>query len=250
MTDRNKGIDNSLHGIQGPMLRSDFFERWWPATQSLDLVKGSMKQVAEAVDATVSRFVPAEPLEKGWSRYADLDQAFSAAREFAGVPTHFLLLPTHSDWVVLWTNSFLCDGYDSLCHLLTENYGLTTMHWSAHDSTTTFQPATTFTHRAMAQSGLVERSVYASQVDGKWIFGEIGAALPEEDVERYTARKKADRLNESLMVDLLGRMGAEPWKETYYALPQQECWTLKRVAAPKTVTRRPLASVVGATCEP
>ncbi|MEZ2297471.1 hypothetical protein [Variovorax sp. RCC_210] len=226
------------------MLRSGALERWWPTTQSLDLVLGTVSQVAAAVEAEVSRFVHGEALSKAWSHYADLDAAFGAATEFANVPTHFLALPTHSDWTVLWNNSFLCSGYDSLCACITANHGLTTVHWSAHDSTTTTQPGATFTHRSLLDATLMERSVYASQQDGKWLFAEAGPSLPQEDVGSYRSRTKRDRLDESRMASFLGRLGAAPWDEAFYALSAQPCFVLQRQAAPMTITRRPRSAVI------
>jgi hypothetical protein len=50
---------------------------------------------------------------------------------------------------VLWNNSFLCDGYDSLCWCLTSHHDLTTIHW-AHAGTTVRQPLqTTFATKSV-----------------------------------------------------------------------------------------------------
>ncbi|MGJ7524724.1 hypothetical protein [Variovorax sp. GB1P17] len=229
------------------MLRSQTLERWWPTTQSLDLVHGTVRQVAAAVEAEVTRFVGGETLATAWSRYADLDEAFGAVAEFANVPTHFLVLPTNSEWTVLWNNSFLCSGYDALCACLTKNHGLTSIHWSAHDSTTVFQPGALFTHRRLVDTAVVERSVHVTRQDSKWSFGEAGPVLPQENTDSYLARRVHDRLNESLMAALLGRLGAAPWTEEFYALAEQSCFVLQRPSAPKTVIRRPRDAVVGFT---
>jgi hypothetical protein len=226
------------------MLRSESFERSWPTTQSLDLVRGTVHQVAAAVEAEVTRFVGTEPLTKAWSHYTDLHAALGAATEFTNVPTHFLILPTRSDWTVLWNNSFLCDGYDALCYCVTANHGLTTIHWNAHDSTTTTQPGAIFTHRRRVEATVVERSVYSTQNDRKWLFGEVGPLLPEENTDSYLARRKRDRLNESLMASFLRRLGAAPWTEEFYALPEQSCFVLQRLDAPSTITRRPRSAVI------
>lgn len=211
----------------------------------MDLVLGTAHQVAAAVEAEVTRFVRGETLTTAWSRYADLDEAFGAVVEFANVPTHFLVLPTNSEWTVLWNNSFLCSGYDSLCACLTRHHGLTSIHWSAHDSTTVFQPGATFTHRSLVDAAVVERSVYATREDSQWRFGEAGPVLPEENTDAYRARRVRDRLNESMMVELLGRLGAAPWAEEFYALAEQPCFVMQRLAAPNTVIRRPRDAVIG-----
>src|SRR5262249_12907394 len=129
------------------MLRTETIQEWWPATQSLDLVEGPVKEVAAAVHAEVRRFLQLEIVSSAWKTFSGLDAAFGSASEFANVPTLYLVLPTRSKWSALWNNSFLCDGYDSLCYCLTKNHGLRTLHWSAHDQSTSFQPGAQFTHR-------------------------------------------------------------------------------------------------------
>ena len=128
-------------------LRTGALSQWWPTTQSLDLVEGSVAEVAAAVHTEMSRVLKGIELEASWERFANLDAAFRVATEFANVPTWYLVLPSRSRWSVLWNNSFLCDGYDSLCWCLTSNHKLTTIHWSAHDQMTSFQPGATFHHR-------------------------------------------------------------------------------------------------------
>jgi hypothetical protein len=217
--------------------RSRTIEQWWPTTQALDLVEGPVEAVAAAVLAEVSRFVVGESLRSSWKSFANLDAAFGTATEFTNVPTFYLVLPTRTQWTVLWNNSFLCDGYDSLCHCITKNHRLTTLHWSAHDEWTTFQSGASFTHRHANGSAVVERSVYVAQTDRHWDFFQSGPPLPEEEVQLYTARRKRDRLNEEHLSHLLARLGASPWSEEFYALPGR-CFAIHRHAAPETITRR------------
>jgi hypothetical protein len=122
--------------------------RWWPSTQSLDLVEGPVQRVAEALRVEFLRFAGAERVAAGWHRFDSLDAAFRSAPNFDNVVTFLLALPTRSKWTVLWNNSFLCDGYDSLCWCLTSHHDLTTIHWAAHDDWTTFQSGASFTTMA------------------------------------------------------------------------------------------------------
>lgn len=224
-------------------LRSEQIRRWWPTTQALDLVEGTMEVVAAAVQAEVSRFVNGHVLG-AWESFPDLDRAFAAAGDFANVPTCYLVLPTQSRWCVLWNNSFLCDGYDALCHCLALNHRLTTLHWSAHDHTTVFQAGAMFHHRRWADGGMVERSVHVGANDGRWSFHQSGDALPEEEPGSYTAKRKHDRFNEALAVRLLAKLGAEPWSDGFYALAEQRCFLLRRTSLPATIVRRPRQEVV------
>jgi hypothetical protein len=217
--------------------RSAEIQRWWPTTQTLDLVEGTPDIVATAVHSEISRYVGTEIVTISQETFNSLDAAFGAAPDFSNVPTFFLVLPTRSKWTVLWNNSFLCDGYDSLCHNLTFNHGLTTLHWTAHDECTTMQPGTSFCHRHISGSRLIERAVQASKEDQRWHFSESGNPLAQEDTQLYQARRKRDRLNEEHMSQLLARLGAAPWHEQFYAMPGR-CHVIQRANAPVTVTKR------------
>jgi hypothetical protein len=52
-------------------------------------------------------------------------------------------------------------------------------------------------------------------------------------------------MNETLMMDLLARMGAEPWRKSY-ALGEAPCFRVRRVAYPSTISRRPTREVLTA----
>ena len=63
------------------MLRTQAVQRWWPTTQSLDLVEGSVQEVAAGVHAEVSRFLLGETLKASWGAFDGLDAAFRSASE-------------------------------------------------------------------------------------------------------------------------------------------------------------------------
>src|SRR6267154_2408591 len=194
------------------------FRDWWPTTQSLDLVEGACERVAEAVREEFSRFGgQSASIERRGCHH--LNVAFGPITTFFNVPTSAVLLPTRSKWTVIWYNTFLCDGYDSLCWCLTSRHSLPTIHWSAHDEWTTFQSASSFHFRKNNGHDVVERCVTAAQTDKKWDFFAIGAPLVEEDVAGYATRKKRDRLNERRTMELLARLDAKPWVESFYGLP-------------------------------
>ncbi|MFZ6818367.1 hypothetical protein [Undibacterium sp. Ji22W] len=218
-------------------LRSKSIQKWWPATQALDLVEGDCDVVAKAVHAEVSRFCGKEVVDGDWEIFPNLDGAFGAANEFANVPTFYLVIPTFSKWVVLWNNSFLCDGYDSLCHCLTINHALTTLHWSAHDEWTSMQSGAVFSYRYVKDGDVFERTVQAAQQDRKWLFFESGKPLVEEDVQLYKTRIKRDRLNEERVSQLLARLGASPWSEEFYDFSKPIFVIRRRMKPPTIITR-------------
>jgi hypothetical protein len=225
-------------------LRSETIKQWWPTTQSLDLVEGPIEKVAAAALAEVARFLNGEPINHSWEAFPSLDAGFRTAPEFSNVPTFYLVLPTHSKWIVLWNNSFLCDGYDSLCYCLTVNHGLTTIHWAAHDEWTTFQSGATFQYRRWNGSTIVERIVQVAQEDKRWLFHQSGEPLPEEDVIQYTASRKKERLNEINLMQLLGRLGAFPWSDQFYAIPGLKSYVIRRVSTPSTIIRREFKDIL------
>lgn len=209
---------------------------WWPTTQSLDLVDGAMETVAEAVQHEYSRFAGGDPITCAWRRCDDLDAALGAIPFFDNVASHIVLLPTRSRWTVLWNNNFLCCGYDALCHCLTARHRLATVHWSAHDDWTTMQSGSTFHYRRHDGQAVIERRVQAAQTDRRWDFFATGAPIPEEDLAGYRAVRKRDRINERRLLELLSRLGADPWTQSFYDLPGRVC-SISRPTA-KTVLKR------------
>ena len=155
------------------ILRSETIQQWWPTTQALDIVKGpGWRWSPPPCKRKSDALLQAEPLPPPhgkpfltWMRHFAAPQSSPTCRPF------ILVLPTHSKWSVLWNNSFLCDGYDSLCHCLTKNHGLTTVHWSAHDQWTSFQSGAGFTHRRQVGAKVVEPScLTAAQDNNRWLF--------------------------------------------------------------------------------
>lgn len=196
---------------------SDAVRRWWPLPVSLDLVRAPVKAAAAAVLEEVTRFAAGDQLATDWVAFASLNDVFGCVAEFDNVPTVFYVLPTCSDWSVMWNNSFLCDGYDALCWCLTTNHALTTMHWRSSNEDAVFQAGSSFTFRSMSESGLRERCVYCCKNDARWEFHAVGEPLPEEDLQAYSARRTRDRLQESGILKLLEGLGARPWRDEFYA---------------------------------
>lgn len=228
--------------VRGRPPRDSDIEALWPSTQSLDMVTGDMGVVADAVYREIAHYTSAvdrDPPRMRMFEFAGLREALSAVNESSNVPTTILLLPTLSDRVVLWNNSFLCDGWDALCANLTRRHGLETLHWSSHDEATTFQPGTTFVHRRPTGDGTVSRSVSVSVNDGRWSFFQSGAALAVEDISNYDRRKIKDRLNETQLMAMFARMALRPWAADFYDIGR-DAVRIDRVGIPAGVQlRRP-----------
>jgi hypothetical protein len=71
-------------------------------------------------------------------------------------------------------------------------------------------------YRPCRDEEVIERDVYCCNQGSRWHFEQHGDPLPEEDVERYAARRKRDRLNEAGLMELLERLGVHPWREDTY----------------------------------
>jgi hypothetical protein len=202
----------------------------------LDIVRGPSEVVASAVLAEVTRFVKAEQLSSDWVPFTSLGAVYGSVPVFTNVPTIYFVLPTSSAWTVLWNNSFLCDGYDSLCHCLTANHGLTTMHWKASDHDALFQAGTSFTFRQPLGLEVSERYVYCSSNDGRWEFGQGGEPIPEENLEPYSARRVRDRLNEAALLSLLAKLGARPRDDDFYSAGV--AFRIERTSYPDSIAQR------------
>jgi len=199
------------------VIGTNVFHEWFPLGVSIDLVEGDVSIVTDAVRAQIKRFTGSEEIEEFECHPTDWNALYRSVNSFTNVPTKFFCIPTKSRWTALWTNCFLCDGYDSLCYCLTSQHGLRTIHWKASDTPSMFQPGSTFCHRMIGSDGtLLERTVHCSQQDSKWEFHEIGAPLPEEDLSLYKTKLKKDRFSERIAIELLERLGAEPRNELFY----------------------------------
>lgn len=221
------------------------FEDWWPLPRSLDLVRAPVDRVADALGRELARILPDEPCESGWVAFESVDAVFRSVDVMTNVGTVFVALPTRGDWTAVWNNSFLCDGYDSLCHNLTRLEGLDTLHWSSSDSDGPFQAGTTFAYRSARDGGEITRYVQCARNGPRWSFCARGEPLPGEPTDAYTKRNKRERMNEALLARLLERLGAEPWRERSYDLPGARCFRLRRTHPPSSVTARRTADVLG-----
>ncbi|MEW6278600.1 MAG: hypothetical protein AB1758_08270, partial [Candidatus Eremiobacterota bacterium] len=132
------------------------FQEFFPLYRCMDLVRAPQEVAAAAVLQEVTRFAAPDPVLQEWRPFRSLPELWNGVSEFTNCPTQFFVLATDSPWSVVWTNAALCDGYDSLSWCLTENHGLTTLHFFAAEQDSTFQAGCGFTHRGQAG----ERSVY------------------------------------------------------------------------------------------
>ena len=85
---------------------------------------------------------------------------------------------------------------------------------------------------------MIKRTVQTAQQDKRWHFYASGRPLEEENLAEYDAKRKRDRLNEGSLLSLLDRLGAKPWSEDFYALPEDETFVVRRQSVSPSATRR------------
>jgi hypothetical protein len=208
-----------------------------PLTNSFDLVRGACSLVSDAVCREVQRFTQDSKLKAERLQGSSIVDVFEGVQAFANIPLTYFILPTRSEWSVLWYDCYLFNGYDSLCWNLTTSHQLETIHLQSSDFDSTMLRGNSFTHRISHDAKLAERSVYCSIADnGRWRFEEQGTALTAEDTSNYAAKRIADRLNETSLEGLLKRLGASPWSSEYYALGDERGYFIRRHSCPTTVT--------------
>ncbi len=215
-------------------MKSETIIKWFPLGVSLDLVDGPLERVASSVTTELNRFIKPDRVKVEQQRLADLDALFSSVTVFTNSPTTFFVIPTKTRWTAMWNNSFLCDGYDSLCYCLTLNHGLSTMHWASSDVDGVFTAGSRFTFRKRTGEDLCERSVYCAREVKKWIFRQSGDPLPDEDLDWYSERPKRKRLDEARLMTLLAKLGATPWRDEFYDF-RQPATRLTWITPPSTI---------------
>lgn len=220
------------------------FETWWPLPRSMELVRAPLERVAEFVSSELKRIVPTETCESEWRSFDSIDAVFRSIETLTNFPTVFLALPTKTEWTPVWSNSFLCDGYDSLCHNLSRLHGVDTIHWSSSDTDGPMQAATSFAFRRGGEDGARTRLVQVSRDGSAWTFHQSGEPLRGEPIAAYSNRIKRKRLNERLLMEFFATLGAAPWREAFYDVPNAKSFRLWRPSFPDTIKSRPTAQVV------
>lgn len=200
-----------------PHWKDKVFEDWWPLGQSMILVRAPFRRSATALQNQAYEWQcrVGATYRFDWLRISCIDEMFRSVETFTIGPLTYYTLPTKGDWTVIWCNSFLCDGHQSLAHCLTECQKLETIHFYSTDRNSTQLAGTNFTYRKpTATEAIIQRDVYCCNQGSRWQFRQVGEPLPEEDLERYAAKRKRDRLNEEGFMALLGRLGVQPWLES------------------------------------
>lgn len=205
------------------IIRDSVFDSWWPLGQSLLLARASIHDTAKALEADGKRLreLCSQEYQYEWLKRSSIEDLLRNAGPFPNSPTRHYALPTKTAWTVIWNNSALCDGHDSFAHCLTHFWGIETLHFYSSDKSSIQLAGSHFTHRVRGDTEEMKvRDVYCCDQGGRWHFEQHGDPLPEEDLESYSAKRKRDRLNEQCLMELLQRLGIQPWRETTYDFAQ------------------------------
>jgi hypothetical protein len=216
-----------------PYKKDPIFHVWWPLGQALELVRGPIERVAKALQSLLLDGECQYQFE--WLHVPSLDALFRQTQRFANFPTIFYALPTHSAWTVLW-NNYYHGGCGDPYHLAKDS-GLEGLAFSSSDVNSIQLAGTSFIHCRPTGPGEepMRRSVYCCNQGSRWHFEQWGEPLPEEDLSRYQAKLKRNRLDEEGMMALLAKLGLRPWHEDFYDLARQKCFCATRLDYPGEV---------------
>jgi hypothetical protein len=206
-----------------PSWKDGVFEKWWPLGQSFAFVHTGLENAAKAIQTDCERLRKhvGWGYRYNWIQISSFDELFSSVDEFKISASLHFAIATRSGWTVLWDNNHACTP-DSFAYGLTRFQALETLSFSSTDRNSTQLAGTHFTHRRLIRPDeMVERDVYCCNQSKRWHFEQHGTPLPEEDLHRYEAKQKRDRLNEEGMMAILERIGIHPWRESTYDFSQK-----------------------------
>ena len=226
------------------MVKEKIFNNWFPLTISFDLIEGNVNDISDSIIKELNRIVPNESIIQEFKKYDSINDLFYSLNILTNIPTKFYLIPTKSKWAVLWNNSFLCSGYDSLMYMLSNKYNLKTIHCYLSEKQGIFSEGYNFTYREKKNNELKERYIYCAKEGSIWKFFQKGEPLKNENVDLYTNRIKKKRLNENIMIDLLIKLGANPWSESFYDYSKKIC-LIERTKYPNTISKKKIKEIVG-----
>ena len=133
----------------------------FPLTQSFGLVLGNTTEVANAIFKEIKKYTKNEiGIELKYLTLKNIDEAIYN-NKFTVTPTKVITFPTKTKWIIVWNNSFLCNGWDSLFINLTNFYNYNTFYFCSHDTITTKLPGTYFYYKYRKNEILKERYVWA-----------------------------------------------------------------------------------------
>jgi hypothetical protein len=183
--------------------------RYWPLTGSVGFFRAPLEVVA-AKAAPWNR--PGKTV-----RYGSLDEALvaQARYKFGLHQAAFALSAGAGGWTVVFESAFPGSDirgfmraraqYDLGCEFVA-------VEWVPNNSRTL--PSAAFQHYRPARRRLPfgrperdERTVQASDQDGRWEFDAVGEPREFEEPERYQARRKADRLDPPLLERYVAAVG-------------------------------------------
>ena len=222
-------------------VKDSVIQAWWPLARSLDLVRAPLTTLAEHLESEIVRTMP--PCKATWVEPRSLHDVFASVATFTNFPTVFFALPARNGWTVLWNNSFLCDGYDSLAYNLTRVHGVDTLHFSSSDTDGPELAGTTFAWRPASGKGEPARRLYCALQAKRWEFKVTGTPLPGERLADYEKRVIRERMNERSMMALLATLDAEPWREAFYNF-SVPAFRIDRLDVPPKITARPPSEVL------
>lgn len=200
----------------------------FPFFLSLDLARGPISTVSKAVENELSRFND-NCIKVDQVRFSSVEDIINHPATYSSSPIYFYIIPTNTDWTILWNNSFHCNGHDSLCHCLTKNHKIETIHYLSSDIDAFYQAGSSWTHRL--PNGAM-RNISCIKEDKKWIWYTSGEVQDYEEQHLYTERIKRKRFNNNILQNYLRSIGCNP-NEQPFDFSAQATFIQKTNVSPK-----------------
>lgn len=200
-------------------------DRYWPLTGNVGLLRAPLAAVAGRM-VTLGRRSP-------WStaEFGDLDGALTALApfQFGAKQARLAIRTAGSEWVAVLDSAFPggdIKGFMSDRAQRDLHCEFVAVKWSPNSHKTL--PGASFVHYVPTNSRLStfrgptrpdQRWVQASDQDGRWEFDTSGDPRSFEELDRYQARRKAERLPLELLGRYLAALGVPVDKDGWLGGP-------------------------------
>lgn len=212
-------------------------EQFQPLTRACSLIAhGALKKIAQSYcrllardDELYMRVSRSNP-RRGYTARplsSNLNAAFRLLNPLAAYPTRHLLLRTVSGGTAYFNNHLMMQGDYALAgevsgELKTRAVAVVNQEETVRKTASGQWRGEWGVRRFIVyENGELVRAVHCYHGDDGWEFGEEGKPLPFEDVERYKAKRKRERLTSEMVEAYLGALGLWPFEDSFYIISKQ-----------------------------
>jgi hypothetical protein len=221
-------------------MRVIVLEDYWPITRSCGLIAADIQKTSEAVVRILEdrdlKLLPLTGLGElqGPTTHeidfidGDLSHALQALDPLSvNIVTRHILLQTKAKWTSYFNNSNLLDGDRQLIGALSAELRTKTIYVKNQENTKDQFGAFVFHYYV---NGTPARIVANTIQDRGWDFEQGGTPFPFENLEQYSASKKANRFDAEKLVRYLRDLDLRPFDDDFYVVDAQHlAYLIKRI---------------------